>query len=126
MKSPNHAILNGTAIVLAFGCAACASAPDRPEAQLASAETSIEFAEENGAQEFGPAALERARTELERARQAAVNEEYQLALELAERAELDAELAAAQTNHEKAVVALLEIQQSISTLRREIARNQSS
>jgi hypothetical protein len=126
MKSPNNLILSGTAIAVAFSCAACASSPGLAEPQLASAATSVEFAEENGAREFGPAALERAQTELEMARTAAAEKEYETALRLAERAELDAELAAAQTNHEKAVIALLEIQQSIQTLRREIARNQTS
>lgn len=126
MKSPNRLILGGTAVVAAFGCAACASNPNLAESQLARAETSVEFAEENGAREFGPAALERAQTELEMARAAAAEKEYETALRLAERAELDAELAAAQTHHEKAMIALLEIQQSIQTLRREIARNQSS
>jgi hypothetical protein len=118
--------LSGTAITLALTLTACASAPDRPERQLARAETGIEIAEENGAQEFGPAALERARNEYDQARIAADNGEYELALRLAQRAELDAELAMAQTNHGKASIALRELQDSIQTLRREIARNQAS
>lgn len=126
MKSPNRVILSGTAIAVAFTCAACASNPNLAESQIASAATSVEFAEDNGAREFGPAALERAQTELEMAKTAAAEKEYETALRLAERAELDAELAAAQTNNEKAMIALLEIQQSIQTLRREIARNQTS
>lgn len=126
MKIQRDLIVDGMAITLALSCTACASAPDIPERQMASAETSIEFAEQNDAREFGPAALERAKTQLDQAEIAVANEEYELALRLAERAELDAELALAQTNHEKARLALQEIQESIQTLRREIARNQSS
>lgn len=126
MKIQRDLIVDCMAITLALSCTACASAPDIPERQMASAETSIEFAEQNDAREFGPAALERAKTQLDQAKIAVAHEEYKLALRLAERAELDAELALAQTNHEKAQLALQEIQESIQTLRREIARNQSS
>ena len=115
------------AIALALSGAACASAPEiKPDRQLASAETSIEFAEENGAREYGPGALDRAKAQLDQAEIAAANEEYELALRLAERAELDAELAMAKTNHLKAEQALREIQESIRLLRAEIARNQTS
>lgn len=126
MKLQKNALLAGTAVVLALSCVACASAPERPDRQLARAETGIEFAQESGAREFGPAALKRAETQLERARTAADNEEYEHALHLAQRAELDAELAVAQTNHEKAELALREIRESIRTLQAEIARKQSS
>jgi hypothetical protein len=103
----------------------CAAQPDRPEGQLARAETSIEFAEENGASEYGAAALGRARTHLATARDFAGEGEYELALQAAEKAELDAELAAARTNRHKAEEALVEINESIATLRREIAREQA-
>jgi tetratricopeptide (TPR) repeat protein len=99
--------------------------PHRPERQLARAETGIEFAEQSGAAEYGQAALGRARTELAMAWEFAEEGEYELALQAAERAELDAELAAAQTNRRKAEDALGEINASIETLRREIAREQT-
>jgi tetratricopeptide (TPR) repeat protein len=126
MNANRNIILNAAVIVIALSCVACASAPQVPDRQLASAKTGIEMAEQNGAREFGPAALERARKQLEQARIAAANKEYDHALYLAKRAELDAELAMAQTNHGKSALALQEIQESIQTLRREIARNQSS
>lgn len=126
MTSVASITLKGTAIALALSCVACASAPDIPDRQLARAETSVEFAQRNDGQEFAPAALERARKQLDQAQTAVANEEYELALRLAERAELDAQLAMAQTNHQKAVIALREIEESIETLRREIARNQTS
>lgn len=119
-------IHNGAVLGLAMTCVACASSPEVPDRQLARAETSIEFAQENGAREHGPAALERAQNQLESARAAAAEQEYDRALRLAQRAELDAELAMAQTNHEKAALALFELREGIEELRREIARNQSS
>ncbi len=107
------------AVLTASGCA---SAPDRPERQLARAEAGIEFAEQNNAGEYGAAALERARQHLDVARREANAGEYEAALEAAEKAELDAELAAAQATTRKAGEALAEIRESIETLRREIAR----
>jgi tetratricopeptide (TPR) repeat protein len=111
-----------TAIVL--GAAGCASAPERPDQQLARAETSIEFAEENGAREFGLAALDRAQENLRLAQQSAEAGEYEKSLRFAQKAEIDAELAAAQSNTGKAREALEEIMESIATLRREIAQTE--
>ncbi len=103
---------------------ACASSAPRPDSQLASAKTGIELAEESGAREYGPTALERARTKLAQARAAADRDENETALRLATEAELDAELAASQAGRYKAEEALAEINDSIRTLRQEIARNQ--
>ncbi|HET6564608.1 MAG TPA: DUF4398 domain-containing protein [Xanthomonadales bacterium] len=112
------AVLAGTLLT----AAGCASAPDKPEQQLARAEASIEFAEQNDAGKYGDAALDRAREHLESAERAAESGKYEVALESAEKAELDAELAAAQANTQKAEIALQEIRASIEVLRREIAR----
>jgi septal ring factor EnvC (AmiA/AmiB activator) len=114
------------ATTLALATVACASAPDRPTQQLARAETGVEFAEENGAGEFGAAALERARDHLAEAQRAADDGDYEIALQAAEKAELDAELAAAQTNRYKAEEALAEIRRSIDVLRNEIERHRAS
>lgn len=126
MNNIHSIILKGATFALALTTVACASAPDRPDRQMARAESSIEVAQETGAQQYGPAALERAQKQLDQAEVAAANQEYELALRLAERAELDARLAVSQTNHLKAAAALEELQQSIDSLRREIARNQAS
>lgn len=125
MTLHRNSALIGTATAVALGCAACAAGPERPDRQLARAEASVEMAQKTGAREFGPAALERARTQLVQARTAAANEEYGLALHLAERAEIDAELAVAQTGHGKSERALHELRESIEALRREIARQSS-
>lgn len=125
MKSQPSIILKGTVLSLALASVACSSAPERPDQALTRAETSVELAEQNDAREFGPTPLQRAQDQLEQAQTAASDKDYEAALQLAERAELDAELALAQTNHQKAVLALLEIQESIETLRQEITRSQS-
>lgn len=114
------------AAAAALTASGCASAPDRPERQLARAEAGIEFAEQNDAGEYGAAALERARNHLDVARREADDGEYEAALEAAEKAELDAELAAAQATTAKADQALEEIRESIDTLRRELARHDMS
>ena len=126
MNTLGSTVLKGATVALALSTVACASNPDRPDRQMARAESSIEVAQETGAQQYGPAALERAQKQLEQAEAAAAERDYELALRLAERAELDARLAVAETNHLKAAAALEELQQSIETLRREIARNQAS
>lgn len=124
---PNHHTRNIAVLAtLALLATACASAPDRPTQQLARAETGVEFAEENGAGEYGAAALERARNHLAKAKNAANEGEYEIALQAAQKAELDAELAAAQTNRYKAEEALAEIRESIDLLRREIERHRAS
>jgi len=113
-----------TAITLS--AAGCSSAPERPDQQLARAETGIEFAEENGAVEYGRTALDRARNNLRLAQQEAQAGEYEEALRLAQKAEVDAELAAAQSSTGKAREALEQIKESIATLRREIAQVDTS
>jgi chromosome segregation ATPase len=110
--------------VVALGLGACAASAERPDAQLARAQTSIDLAEESGAREFGAAALEQARYHLAQAQQAAEQGHYQQAERLAHESELDAELAAAQTDRQEAERALEEINASIQTLRREIARKE--
>lgn len=101
----------------------CASTGDRPVQQLTRAESSIEHAEQNGAREYSTVSLDQARDKLAQAQRAADRGETDQARRLAEQAELDAELAAAQASRGKADEALAEIDQSINTLREEIARN---
>ena len=112
------------AVTLSLSLSGCASSMPRPDEQIASATTSVELAEQSGAREFGPAALESARTNLSLAQEAADRNDNETALRLATEAELDAELAAAQAGHYKAEEALAEIRDSIRTLRDEIARNE--
>ncbi len=118
---PSITILSGVALLATVGCA---SAPPQLDSQIVKSQTSIDSAERSGAREYGAAALERARGNLKSAQAAVDRKDYDSALRLAHEAELDAKLAAAQTDHQKAQQALDEIIESIETLRREITRNQ--
>ena len=75
--------------------------------------------------QYGSVELDRARDKLSRAKRAADSGDHQEALWLAEQAELDAELAAVKASRGKTDDSLAEVNESIQTLRREIARNAS-
>jgi hypothetical protein len=109
-------------VVLLLAISGCASSPDRPVQQMARTDTGIELAEQSGAQDFGAEALARAKEKRSSAEQAAERGDHDVALRLAKEAELDAELAMAQSNRGRAEAALAEINDSIQTLRREVAR----
>lgn len=103
---------------------ACASGPDRPTAEIARAEATIEQAEQSGARQYATAELDRAREKLAAAQSLADQDEMELARRHAEQAILDAELASAMARNRKAELAVDELNETIRTLREEIARNQ--
>lgn len=103
---------------------ACASSPDRPDQDLARAEAAIGQAEQSGARQYGPVALDDARQKLGKARAAVAEEEMLLAERYAEEAMLAADLAAAKARTGKAERAVEQLEESIAVLRQEIARNQ--
>lgn len=115
-------MLAGIALV---AMSACASQPDRPEAELARAEASIELAERAGAVEYGASELATAREKLANARAAAERGDRELAKRQAEEAAVDAELAAAISRNREAENAVKEINDSIDALREEIARGRN-
>ena len=98
--------------------AGCATSSEKPTRALSRAESFIEVAADQGAQQYATVALERARDKLQQANRAADQGENELALRLATEAELDAQLATAQTNRLQAERSLREVQESIDTLRR--------
>lgn len=101
--------------------AGCSSAPDRDmTVQMTEAGSSIELAQQSGAAEYSAAALQRAREKLDAANRALEDGDEQRALNLAEEAELDAQLAAARSDRRKAQRSLEEINRSIESLRREV------
>ncbi len=109
-------------VFLALG--ACASSPERPVEDLARAEAAIEQAEQSGALEYAPIELDAARDKLAGARSAIAEDETLVAQRYAEEATLAADLASAKARTGKAEAAVEELQDSITVLREEIARNQ--
>lgn len=106
--------------------AACAASPEMPDQDLARAETAIGQAEQAGAGQYGPDALDAAQGKLALARSAIAEDEMAAAQRYAEEAALAAELAAAKARTGKAERAVDELEESIAVLREEIARNQRS
>jgi hypothetical protein len=113
------------AAVVAVGLLAvaggCASVP-RPDEAVARAEAMVRGAEQAGATQAAPATLRRAQDELQRARNAMRDEEYVEARRAAERAQVQAELAAAETRRAKTQQALLELERTVDVLEEEIQR----
>lgn len=124
MNRPSEVRAVAWAVVPLVFATGCASGPERPNQELARAEASIKQAERSGAREFGAAELDTAREKLAQAR-AAVGDDNAVAARYAAEAALDAELAAAMTRNRKAQLSVEELQQSIETLREEIARSQA-
>ncbi|MCB1675843.1 MAG: DUF4398 domain-containing protein [Halioglobus sp.] len=108
-----------SALLAASLLSGCATSTEKPTRSLTRAESFIEVAADQGAQQYAAAALERARDKLQQANRAADKGENEVAMRLATEAELDAQLATAQTNRLQAEQSLREVQESLDTLRRE-------
>lgn len=100
---------------------ACASTPP-PTEQMAVANAAVTHAMNAGAQEAAPGDMRTARDKLERAKQAMANKENGLALNLAQQAQLDAQLAEAKAHADKARKAADAVQDGNSVLREEMNR----
>jgi hypothetical protein len=79
-------------------------------------------AEQSGAPEFAPVELAAARDKLGRAEKAAADHDGQPATALAEQADIDARLAEATANQQRAHKAALEFDASMAALRQESMR----
>jgi hypothetical protein len=109
------------AMLLAF--VGCASTP-MPTEQLAVAEAAVEQAERAGAAEYAAAGLATAQDKLQRARSGADDRslEAEEVARLAEQAEADAKLAAAQAQAGKMRAAVAETEANLRALEEEAAR----
>jgi len=116
-------ILTAVASVILLLLGACASTPDRPVEQMTRAEAGIEAAEQAGARDFASDSLANARDNFSKAERASERGNREAAIQYARQAELDAELATAETSRAKAAESLKEINDSIETLRQEVARD---
>lgn len=102
---------------LAAMLAACASAGPPPTTALNTAEAAIRQAETADAREFEPVMLNRAQNKVRDARRLIEQERHEEARRLLDEASVDAELAAALAEAEKAERALHELNESIDATR---------
>ncbi len=110
----------GAAVV--WGLAACASGPV-PNDKIAVAQAAVQRAERSGAPELAPVELANARDKLSRAQKAAADHQAQPAGLLAEQANVDAQLAEATANQQRAHKAATEFDASMQALRQESLRS---
>ena len=110
-----------TAIVAAL--AACASSNPLADEKIAVAKASVQRAEGSGAPELAPVELSAARDKLARAEQANTARNLLPATQLAEQANVDAELAEATAQQERSHKAAMEFDTSMETLRQESMRS---
>lgn len=113
----------GLAFAVTVLMAGCASVPP-PTAQIAVAKVEVNNAMSVGSNEYAPVQLKTAMDELNAAEKANAAEDYEQARIMAERAEVDAKLAAATSNTAKAQKAAEAVKTDANVLRHEIDRKQ--
>lgn len=109
-------------VLLAFIAGACASTKP-PTQKLTQVETSIQQAEQVGADDYAPLEIREARKKLEKARAEVSKEQYEDAELTAEKAMVDAELAQIKTLSAKSQLAVQQLRESIKALQEEIQNN---
>jgi hypothetical protein len=121
-----------TSAALAAGCGAvllalagCASAPP-PNDHIAVAKASVSRAEQAGAPQLAPVELQTARDKLARADKAAVDGQPVPAAELADQANVDAQLAEATADTQRSHKAAMEFEASMQALRNASAPGSNS
>lgn len=112
------AALGGAVLALA----ACASPTPPPTAQMAVANAAVAHAAAAGSAEYAPAELAMARDKMARANVALAARDHDAAMTLAQQAQLDAQVAEAKTEAEKARKAAVAMQEAGRALREEMAR----
>ncbi len=116
----------GVAVLALVSVAGCASGPPRPDEALARAEASVAQAEQAGARTYSGVEFDQSRDKLNNARRLADAGKHAQAAQLAEQAEVDADLAAARSRHATADKAAKEVAAATQTLRDEIKRQQTT
>ena len=122
LKSGQIARRVGIISVVGFIISACASIPP-PTEQMAVSKVAVTNATSAGGNEFAPLPLRSAMEKMDAAEQAMSEEDYPLARQLAEQAQVDAQLAAATARSAKAQKAANALQEDNRVLRKEIDRN---
>jgi len=111
----------GIGLAAAVFVAGCASIP-APTEQMAVSKAAVNSASSAGGNEYAPIPLKAAMQKMEAAERAMTQEDYLQARQLAEQAQVDAQLAAATARSAKAQKAARELQESNRVLREEIDR----
>lgn len=127
MKKFNHIRSNqmlhriGVTIAAVMLVAGCASVP-APVEQMAISREAVSNASSAGGNEFAPLQLKSAMEKMDAAEKAMVAKDYVRARQLAEQAQVDAQLAASMARSAKAKKAADELQEGSRILRQEIDR----
>ena len=106
------------AVILVAGCASIPA----PTEQMAASQAAVKNASSAGGNEFAPQLLKSAMQKLEEAERAMTDKNYVLARQLAEQAQVDAQLAGATARSVKAQTAAEAVQEDSRVLRQEIER----
>ncbi|MBZ2169942.1 MULTISPECIES: DUF4398 domain-containing protein [Marinobacter] len=99
---------------------ACAGPGPKPDSELKIAESSVQQAEAADARQYDPVLLNQAQNKVADARNLIEREEYEQARLLLEEATVDAQLAAARSEAEKAQSAMDEINKNIESLQNQL------
>lgn len=121
---PNIARSTALGLVLAglFTLVSCASTLPAPSRELQAAESAITRAEQARVADYASLELSQARSKLQAARAAVIQEDMVLAQRLADESRVNAELAFARAEMIKAKAVNDEMQKSIDTLKQEMSR----
>ncbi|OQW69765.1 MAG: hypothetical protein BVN35_18760 [Proteobacteria bacterium ST_bin11] len=114
-------MIQGLSLVVVLLAAGCASIP-APTEQIAVSKAAVDSASSAGGNEFAPAALRSAMEKMDAAERAMTREEYLVARQLAEQAQVDAQLAASTARSVKAQKAAGALQEGNRVLRDELNR----
>jgi hypothetical protein len=128
VKVATKSVKRGGLVAYAAGfliAAGCVSTPV-PNEKLAVAKASVQRAEAAGAAEFAPVEMASARDKLARAESAATAHDVRPATQLAEQANVDAQLAEATAQEHKSHKAAADLDASLNALRSESSRNTQS
>lgn len=114
-------MIQGVVMFVAMFIVGCAGIP-APTEQMAVAKTAVTNAISAGGNEFAPVQLRSAMDKMDAAERAMADEEYERARQLAEQAQVDAQLASSMARSAKAEKAARELEEGNRTLQQEIQR----
>jgi hypothetical protein len=121
-KAPGLIKGAGVGTAMALIAAGCVTMPV-PNEQLAVAKSSVQRAEQAGAPELAPVEMAAARDKLTRAERAAADHDARPATQLAEQANVDAQLAEATAQEQRSRKAAMEADANLQALRQESLRS---